>query len=432
MYNKSKTVIVYLAMNTTKDTVYSRNSIQLLKKSLDLLYLNYNNKFKHDIIIFYDHNFPFSVEEQIEIINKRSEIKFRCIDNKLWCPPDCDELRQKTDINLWKDPKFSIGYRNMMRWYGILIYKYLYSLGYEMYMRMDDDSFILSEINYDMFKFLYENNYEYAFRAYCNDYHGSCIDLIEYTYKYINKFKIKKYWIDRFINKFNPLSYNRLGYYNNFMITKLDFWMRQDVQNFLNYIDQSGFMYTKRWGDLMIQSISVQIFMNRNSVYHFNDWKYEHATFQNFDTQYKLVWGGLYPKIEKDSYVLDEYDIKWYNKYKKFSINTFQTLSTNQIVSEKISININHNTSDYLCIGVTDNIIDAKNIIYDFCLNCFFNTNILRSFVYKKPLYFLWLQDDYKLYAVYNENKKKSEEKYICHKFILNKNIIIPPEKKYI
>lgn len=45
MYNKDKTVIVYLAMNTAKDESYGRDSRTMLETSLDSLYMNYNNEF---------------------------------------------------------------------------------------------------------------------------------------------------------------------------------------------------------------------------------------------------------------------------------------------------------------------------------------------------------------------------------------------------
>jgi alpha 1,2-mannosyltransferase len=161
-YNKQKTVIVYLAMNTKKDATYGRDSRSMLEKSLDTLYKCYNDQFKHDIIIFYDNKAPFLDKDQMEIKKWRKEISFRLLSGNLWSPPICDEIKRRPDPKSWIAPHFSVGYRNMRRWYGILIYKYLTDLGYEWYMRMDDDSLLHSVINYDLFKFMYDNNYEYV------------------------------------------------------------------------------------------------------------------------------------------------------------------------------------------------------------------------------------------------------------------------------
>lgn len=437
MYNKNKTVIVYLAMNTNRDNVYRRNSVDLLKKSLDNLYIYYNNKFKHDIIIFYDYKFPFSDEEKKEIINNRKEIKFILLDETLWCPPDSEELKINPNISNWEDPKFPIGYRNMMRWYGILIYDYLSNLGYEMYMRMDDDSFILSEIDYDLFEFLYKNDIDYAFRAYCNDYHAGCKGLIEYIYQYIIDNNIKDYWIDRFIkgSSWTTSNYNRLGYYNNFMITKLAFWQKPEVKKFLQYIDKSGYMYTKKWGDLMVQSIAIQIFMDRNKIYQFNDWTYEHSTFHNFDTKSRLTWGGIYPKINNNnSYELnDEYTTKWYKKHRRYHINTFQTLDITKCITVNNNLSIDTNILNISnCLGIYNNISDIYFAINDYCLNCSNERHIIKQFYYRNPFGFFWSNDNNKLYVIDRDEFRKHNKNNNGISFLLNKLPNLSPSKQQI
>ena len=124
-YDKSKTVIVYLAMNTQRDESYGRDSRSMLEKSLDTLYENYNNQFKHDIIIFFDKKFPFEEKDREEIKKGRNEIQFRLLHDFLWSPPHCQEIHNNPNPSKWVAPHFSLGYRNMMRWYGILIYDYL-------------------------------------------------------------------------------------------------------------------------------------------------------------------------------------------------------------------------------------------------------------------------------------------------------------------
>ena len=128
-------------MNTHKDEAYGRDSRSILEKSLDSLYTFYNNKFKHDIIIFYDNKFPFLIQDQLDIKQGRNEITFKLLDDKLWEIPDCSGIRNNPDPSNWTFINIlGVGYRKMIRWYAILIYKYLHELGYEYVMRMDDDS----------------------------------------------------------------------------------------------------------------------------------------------------------------------------------------------------------------------------------------------------------------------------------------------------
>lgn len=61
--------------------------------------------------------------------------------------------------------KFSPGYRFMIRFYAITIWSTLERLGYEWVMRMDDDSFVLSSINYNIFGDMRQNGLYYGYRT---------------------------------------------------------------------------------------------------------------------------------------------------------------------------------------------------------------------------------------------------------------------------
>ena len=408
-YDKTKTVIVYLAMNTKKDLSYGRDSRSMLEKSLDSLYLNYNNTYKHDIIIFYDNKTPFLKSDQEEVIKGRPEIKFHLLEGNLWSPPDCQELLNNPDLKKWVEPHFSLGYRNMMRWYGILIYKYLSDIGYEWYMRMDDDSLLHSQITYDLFKYMFENNYEYGFRAYCNDHINVSNGLIEYCYDYCRNNKITPTFLNRFTlhnNSLNTNVYNILGYYNNFLISKLSFWMRDDVQKFLKDFDNTGFQYTKRWNDLISQAVTIQIFMDRKKIKHFNDWCYEHTTFSgNYDNKTNIAWGGLYPQINNKHFVPTTYTEEWKNKYGIYYKNTFDTLNIKDCL-DKINVDLlycklpqntnfkplNNNTVYYL--GDYDNIEDVYYAIEDYWINCKTQNERAIQFEYPKPIAFTWFNSE--------------------------------------
>ena len=69
-----KAAIAYLAQNTQKDRQYGRDSRSLLEKSLDLLYENYNARFKNDVFIF--HKGDFKPRDQEVIAKGRKEIQF--------------------------------------------------------------------------------------------------------------------------------------------------------------------------------------------------------------------------------------------------------------------------------------------------------------------------------------------------------------------
>ncbi|MCO6358776.1 alpha 1,2-mannosyltransferase [Roseivirga pacifica] len=317
-----KPCIIYLAQNTKKDQQYGRDSRSMLVKSLNLLYKNYNNQFGHDIIIF--HEGDFDLKSQEEVISGRKEITFETIQFSL---PDF--LNPSEIPDKW-DGLFGMGYRHMMRFYSLTIFNVLKNKGYDWFMRMDDDSFIHSKIEYNIFDFMAKNEYKYGYRALIKEPEKTSHGFSEMVLAYIKAEGIKPYTflenfdssiqlnkdafsfkgkikrkilsvIDSISTKLNhdlnnwpePNEWNRWTFYTNFLVTHVDFWLRPDVQSFLHYFDRVAGGYKYRWGDHILQTATTQIFLPENKVHKFNDWTYEHATIKNG----KLDWGGIYAGV---------------------------------------------------------------------------------------------------------------------------------------
>src|SRR5437764_12544322 len=103
-----KGAIVYLAQNTPKDTQYGRDSRTMLEKSLDLLFKNYNDQFRHDVLIF--HEGDFSPRDQSEVAKGRPEIQFKRI---TFAVPNFIPRDEVPEI--WTDgiSRFGMGHRHM-------------------------------------------------------------------------------------------------------------------------------------------------------------------------------------------------------------------------------------------------------------------------------------------------------------------------------
>jgi len=69
----------------------------------------------------------------------------------------------------------------------------------------------------------------------------------------------------------------RLRVFNNFFVTDVKFWISPEVEKFLSFIDRSGGIYSHRWGDADMHTATVSMFMNKSSVYQFNEFAYKHG-----------------------------------------------------------------------------------------------------------------------------------------------------------
>jgi len=311
-----KPCIVYLAQNTCRDVQYGRDSRSLLERSLDLLFLNYNNRFGHDVLIF--HEGDFSSKDQADVAKERPNVFFKEVHFEV---PSFLPRHEIPEV--WTDGRgssFGMGHRHMCDFYAYRIFRILLDLGYDWMMRMDDDSFLHDTIDYDLFEFMQEHGYRYGYRVDILESRQSSMGFAEAAHAYLKVANVDSTNLQR--SRITPWreglvameavmrwAGNKLGipiktlfpsalrvhpywcYYNNFFVTDLRFWAQPEVESFLQFIRRTGGTYKHRWNDLIIQAAAVQIFMPRHQIHKFDDWTYEHASTKNG----ALIFGGIYP-----------------------------------------------------------------------------------------------------------------------------------------
>lgn len=163
----------------------------------------------------------------------------------------------------------------MIRWYAVTCWEVLRSLGYRWAMRFDDDSFLLSPIRYNIFAMMRLSGAEYGFRMVareCDRTFGEFVDRYIKANEVISDQLLDDGTIfcERFPRHCNfngksshpnarlpPRKYcdgpGRLGFYNNWFVSKLAFWTSQKVSAFRRAFDDSALIFTHRANDLIFQ-----------------------------------------------------------------------------------------------------------------------------------------------------------------------------------
>jgi alpha 1,2-mannosyltransferase len=268
--------------------------------------------------------------DQAKVACGRKEIKFQEIHFSI---PDF--LRKEDVPTVWQagggsNSTCCLGYRHMLRFYAIQIFEILDALGYDWFFRLDDDSFIHSKIDYNLFEFMEQNGFEYGYRVDIKDGWTAARGFGETVLGYVKAeniipISLKEHWelapllvllknrVKVILMRVFPakkytisplFQYDLWGYYNNFFITKIAFWKSPEVQSFIHYFDRIGGWYKYRWGDLIFQSAAIQVFMPKEKIFKFTDWTYEHATI----TDGILRCGGIYEgTLDKDSEAVREF-----------------------------------------------------------------------------------------------------------------------------
>jgi len=272
----------------------------LLRQSLDLLYLNYNRRERDDVLIF--HEGDFTVEDQANLIASRTEIRFVLLPDRYWHVPVAVSMDNQST---WAQTRFKLGYRHMMRWYSTCIWSCMHEMGYEFVMRLDEESFIYSPIRYNLFEWMATEQRDYGFRMVSYESGFSDERFHSFLREYLQAAGISPSWLlhscgggrrrEVSLDEFSMRECGEIyGFYNNFFISRVSFWLQPQVQAFLKHVDDSGEIYRSRWNDLILQSAVVQMFMPVERVHLFLDFTYEHATRGSLGNRSNcVVFGGM-------------------------------------------------------------------------------------------------------------------------------------------
>lgn len=265
--------LVYLVQK--KHSSHNTNRASVFQKSLDLFYKNYLAQHHEDVSVYLFHTGDYDAEDLQELRKLYPNLLFRLVDlsnTKYWELPS---WLRNDDQSTWADGRFSIGYRHMIRWFAIKIWDFFAAqpCKIEYVMRLDEDSFIYSPIKYNIFDFMKEHDYNYGYRQ--------CAYVMYEVEKPWKKYLAERKSRDPSFEPIRNWELDLCGFYNNFFIAKLDFFLSDNVQDFLSSVDKSGTIYRDRTGDLGLHTLSVYAFSPPETIHRFLDFTYEHFTVFN-------------------------------------------------------------------------------------------------------------------------------------------------------
>ena len=279
VHARSRGAIVLLSQNKKHS---SYNYQRKMSQSLDTLYKYYNNAQGDDVWVM--HEGDFDSRAQNWYTSRYCGLQFYKLDGLNWeaYPPYFADPRTWQVQPNWEP--FSLGYRKMIRWYAIRLWHVMHDMGYEYVMRLDDDSFFFSEIPYNIFDFMATNNMEYAYRNVARESGETGDEWYKFLRSYHAESGLKSTgWLLETCSQAHSMSDYKaskcgesFGFYNNFFVAKVSFFLSPAVQDFLNAVDESGNIFKWRWNDLIIQAAAVQLFMPQEKVHRFVGWAYAH------------------------------------------------------------------------------------------------------------------------------------------------------------
>ena len=271
----SKNCVVYLSGTRTEDMSDHRNDLNDFSKSIDLIKKNLCPYSDFDIIVLHEKGFPLEFLESQNIPCKVIPYEIDLT------PPDSLENVQEyfphpTHGNgpvAYGHPGFSLGYRGMCRLFSGELYKLDIIQEYDYYMRLDTDSFV-ERMNYDVFKYVKENDCKYG-------YIEPAVQ-IDNPKVVLGLWDCVGDWADKNDHLIHPNKIqNGMMYYTNFEIGSIDWFTNSKYNSFYEHIDASGGIFNGRWGDAPIRFLGVNMLMDRQHIQNIPNLTYTHGSTYN-------------------------------------------------------------------------------------------------------------------------------------------------------
>lgn len=244
-----------------------------LKLALELLYKNFNNKYKYPILVT-----TFGKQYSKRFIKKihretNPAIKFL----ELARPEVPDHIKEEELFYNRKEieyvrksfPKSRIGFLHTNQLVTGLVMEFPEIKNYDYVLKMDDDHFFVNEIGFDFFKFIDDNNYKFgAFAIERSDSlrQKDCqIGLRELAKEYIKENNIQP----------QGKSLDKEGNWDSLVSRDPTIWAmsvfrNENWKNWWNRVNQSGGIYKYRWGDLEIHALYMRMYYPDSVWYNFD------------------------------------------------------------------------------------------------------------------------------------------------------------------
>lgn len=252
-----------------------QRDVPLLFHSLYLLYKNFNAKYKYPVIVFHDDIQMITRSQILLELNKAfgfvPNIKFEELIFKF-----PDHVSQDPSLYTVSLSQFPIGYRHMCRFHSGEIYRHSSLMQYDWYMRLDSDSFILSPVDFDIFDHMEENGYEYSYMETEIDEPQFVVEeLWDTTKRFIAENRISMEYLN---SRLKNGEWDNTMFYTNFEAAKFSLF-RGDYMKYYEFLDKTGNMYYKRWGDAPIHWLGVRMFLPDDKIWCVKNIAYQHGSF---------------------------------------------------------------------------------------------------------------------------------------------------------
>ena len=241
----------------------------------------WNHKFNYPWTFFNDVPFSEEFKRQTQAATN-SKCYYYVVPKEHWEVPswiNMDLFDESAKILKENDIQYAdmMSYHQMCRWNSGMFYKHPALANTRYYWRVEPKVHYFCDVDYDVFRYMQDNNKTYGFNINLYDAPQSIPSLWPETLKfiaahpeYIHENNAMKWLTDdqrRPEHNRKANGYSTCHFWSNFEIGDMEFWRSQAYEDYFNHLDRAGGFFYERWGDAPVHSIGLGMFEDSSKIH---------------------------------------------------------------------------------------------------------------------------------------------------------------------
>jgi len=268
-------------INATLLSLVRNSEIRDMVMTMHDLERTWNHKFNYPWTFFNDVPFTDEFKRQTQAATNAA-CHYHVVPKEHWDVPswiNMDLFEESAKILKENDIQYAnmMSYHQMCRWNSGMFYKHPELANTRYYWRVEPKVHFFCDVDYDVFRYMQDNNKTYGFNINLYDAPQSIPTLWPETLKfiaahpeYIHENNAMKWLTDdqrRPEHNFKANGYSTCHFWSNFEIADMEFWRGQAYEDYFNHLDRAGGFFYERWGDAPVHSIGLGLFEDSSKIH---------------------------------------------------------------------------------------------------------------------------------------------------------------------
>ncbi|KAK4451839.1 family 15 putative glycosyltransferase [Podospora aff. communis PSN243] len=282
-------------INATLLALVRNEELEDMLSSMKDLERTWNHKFNYPWTFFNDVPFTEEFKEKTQAVTK-AECRYELIPKEHWEMPSWiskDLYEESIKVLAANEVQYAdkLSYHQMCRWNSGMFYKHPALKDMQYYWRVEPKVHFFCDVDYDVFRYMQDNNKTYGFTINLYDSPATVPTLWPETLKFIAEhpeYIHENNAMDWLTDKTRRPEHNRKAggystchFWSNFEIADLRFWRSKAYEDYFNHLDRAGGFFYERWGDAPVHSVALGLFEDSSRIHWFRDIGYQHIPFFN-------------------------------------------------------------------------------------------------------------------------------------------------------